>query len=340
MWGNRMKRFREGVPTLDDIDTINNECDVKERFPPEGLQIATYTNRDRDAINTALFDDLCVRSKPTDGSTLEMACVVFMDELHMTDSNKTPAPVQSNAVKKHFYENCSESDCNHRSKGRGRVDPMLKLYVNAPVMLTQNSDVANGEANGSRVFTKSIEIKAGETFFDLLLDNGTTICAIFASQVESITVEHENQDITPRQFEVLPQRFSFTCKMNIGEEDRFISMKGLQFPVISNTCTTGHKLQGCTVDSILANDWFYGANWAYVVLSRVKTMAGLYLRKRLSRDLRKYAKPEEMKRMLQVFADTIQMEMLTDVEYETLEASDYIAPAVPTVENRETEDAF
>ena len=54
-------------------------------------------------------------------------------------------------------------------------------------------------------------------------------------------------------------------------------MKGTQFPIISNSCTTGHKLQGYTVPKILVNDWYYGTNWAYIVLSRVKTMDGLYL---------------------------------------------------------------
>ena len=117
-------------------------------------------------------------------------------------------------------------------------------------------------------------------------------------------------------------------------------MRGLQFPIISNTCTTGHKLQGCTVDSILANDWFYGANWAYVVLSRVRTMAGLYLRKRLTRNLKKYAKPEAMKRMLKAFADSVQMEMLSDEEYTKLEETDYFLPATPGERELEPVDAF
>lgn len=107
-------------------------------------------------------------------------------------------------------------------------------------------------------------MKSGENAFDLLLDNGTTICGLFASRVQSITVQHEHEDITPRQFEIKPQVFSSTCMMNLGDQDRYIEMKGLQFPIISNTCTTGHKLQGCTVDSILTNDWYYGANWVYV----------------------------------------------------------------------------
>jgi len=209
-------------------------------------------------------------------------------------------------------------------------------------MLTLNSDVPSGEANGSRVILQSMDLKAGEESFDLLLDNGTTICGLFASQLESITVEHENEDITPRQFQIEPHLFSFTCMMKLGDEERYMAMKGLQFPVISNTCTTGHKLQGCTVDSILVNDWYYGANWAYVVLSRVKTMAGLYLTKPLTYDLKKYAKPETMKRMLKKFADTIQMEIFTEEQYKSLVESDHFSASVHHREQDSTEpaDAF
>ena len=106
--------------------------------------------------------------------------------------------------------------------------------------------------------------------------------------------------------------------MMVGDKELFAGMKGRQFPIISNSCTTGHKLQGCTVDSILANDWYYGANWVYVVLSRVKTMKGLYIRKPLSKDLKKYEKPTAMKEMLQKFTDTISVQMLDEEEYEEM----------------------
>jgi hypothetical protein len=36
----------------------------------------------------------------------------------------------------------------------------------------------------------------------------------------------------------------------------------------SNNATTGHKLQGSSVDSIFVHAWIY--EWAYVVLSRVR----------------------------------------------------------------------
>ena len=117
------------------------------------------------------------------------------------------------------------------------------------MMLTQNSDVANGEANGSRVRVEAVKL------------------SVYASQVDSICLEHENEDITPSQFELKSKTFNFQCRMNVKDAEFYTGMRGEQFPIISNSCTTGHKLQGCTVDSILANDWYYGANWPYAFFS-------------------------------------------------------------------------
>jgi len=60
-------------------------------------------------------------------------------------------------------------------------------------------------------------------------------------------------------------------------------MKGMQLPLVSNTATTGHKLQGSKVVNIFVLDWNYTTNWPYVVLSRVTTMRELFFRKKLQR---------------------------------------------------------
>ena len=56
-----------------------------------------------------------------------------------------------------------------------------------------------------------------------------------------------------------------------------------QIPANSNDATTGHKLQGMSKDVIIVSSWPTGGlslmfkNWEYVVLSRVRTLSGLYL---------------------------------------------------------------
>ena len=56
-----------------------------------------------------------------------------------------------------------------------------------------------------------------------------------------------------------------------------------------------------------------------MVLSRVKTMDGLYLRVKLSTDLSKYAKPQCMKNMLDTFKSTIAVKVLEEEEYQDIE---------------------
>ncbi len=56
-----------------------------------------------------------------------------------------------------------------------------------------------------------------------------------------------------------------------------------QIPANSNDATTGHKLQGMSKDVIIVLLWPTGGlslmfkNWDNVVLSRVRTLSGLYL---------------------------------------------------------------
>ena len=51
-----------------------------------------------------------------------------------------------------------------------------------------------------------------------------------------------------------------------------------QFNTIDNIATTGHKLQGVSLDNLVINTWNYGCpNWVYVALSRVRKLAGLVL---------------------------------------------------------------
>jgi hypothetical protein len=109
-------------------------------------------------------------------------------------------------------------------------------------------------------------------------------------------------------------------------------MKGRQVAFVSNTATTGQKLQGATLESIFVNDWRYDKNWAYVVLSRVTTMCGgeapndsatprtkgLFIRQPLSEDLTKYEASPRLKQMLRKFKAEKSPETLSEEDYAQL----------------------
>lgn len=65
-----------------------------------------------------------------------------------------------------------------------------------------------------------------------------------------------------------------------------------QFPVLPRMACTGHKVQGLTMDSILIPRW-KGATgqWAYVVLSRVRTRQGLFMLEQPAADFWAGARP-------------------------------------------------
>ena len=185
-------------------------------------------------------------------------------------------------------------------------------------MLTQNNDVPQGQANGSRLFVKRIKAIPGKQPHTMKLDCGTTINALFASQVKSIVLEQENSDIMPQVFEVEAKSWTFKTSLEIADSTIKVSLRGSQFPIISNSCTTGHKLQGCSLDEILVNDWCYQSNWAYVVLSRVRKMSGLYIRDPLTFDLKKYKKNQKLQDMLNKFGQSILIADITEAEYHTM----------------------
>ena len=203
-----------------------------------------------------------------------------------------------------------------KQQRKGRVDPVLKLHTGCPLMFTENSDVLNGQANGSRVRLEKIWLHPGERTFPVTLHCGAVVNGAMASQISCLEVKHVNPDMKPSRFDVEPQSFTFTVDMPIPGtfESETVRMKGKQFPLISNCATTGHKLQGCAVNNILVNEWHCKVNWAHVVLSRVRTMKGLCLRVPLSDDLEKCEMKQEMKGMLAEFEHELTLGVIEESE--------------------------
>ena len=128
-------------------------------------------------------------------------------------------------------------------------------------MLTQNSDVGNGQANGSRLTLHKVVVKRAECRWPLKLESGVTVNALYASQVCHVVVKHVATDVDPNIFAVETQVFPFSCKLEIEQGIKVNArMKGTQIPLVSNLCTTGDKLQGCGVDNLLVDKWYYGQN--------------------------------------------------------------------------------
>jgi hypothetical protein len=93
-------------------------------------------------------------------------------------------------------------------------------------------------------------------------------------------------EMSNRKFKLEPEQCSPKISIkryNTSSKKIEFCCKTTQIPANSNDTTTGHKLQGMSKDTIVVTSWLTEGlaamfkNWEYVVLSRVRTLSGLYL---------------------------------------------------------------
>ena len=273
-WGKLLQRIRDGKARDKDIKRINKHIKRNSTIPST-IRYASFYNRDRDAINTAIFEERLKACFAQSTSTPGFL-IVFSDNLLIQDSSKVYKQFTNPTM---FWESFGEDDIK-MSRGTGRMDPVLKLYLGCPVMLPTNINVALGQANGTQAIVEQVVLNHGEHTTTTRL-SGISVSAVFASQVHSIHLRHSNRQTQPQTFVVHPKKHCFKVQHR--------KMKATQIPILLNNATTGHKLQGSGVEELFVHNWSYVTNWVYVMLSRVKTMAGLYARNYLNPDLSKYA---------------------------------------------------
>jgi hypothetical protein len=319
-WGAILLRMRNGTVTLADIRNINRHILARRHKLPENIRYATYYNVDRDAINTALFQDRATQFFQKYGHTNGFI-MIFSDNIQVKNNSKTYIPFQKT---KFFWQQCGEDDIK-LPKGAGRMDPVLKLYIGCRVMLPTNVDVKNGQANGTQATVQQILLRENQQPHYVKLDNNVPMMAVFASQVASVLLKHSNERLEPQLFQVVPKNHTFSAKIpkpkilqtSPKNSTETIEMKATQVPIVINNATTGHKLQGCGVPTLFVHNWYYSTNWPYVMSSRVGTKKGLYARTTLSEDLSKYSVPESLTNMLHQF-EQLKPTQLTTENYQLI----------------------
>ena len=137
---------------------------------------------------------------------------------------------------------------------------------------------------------------------------GYWVRSISMEAVEYVEVEWQDCDKFVGTFRLTPRIHAFRVKYPISEfglNTRIQTSIELQYlPVIVNHAKTGHKLQGKTVKSLVIAEWSRVKNWAYVVISRVKTLSGLFLLKPVPEDI-DFSPAEEYLEMMTILRKTI-----------------------------------
>jgi hypothetical protein len=306
-----LKRFRDGAPTQTDIDKINSRVVTNETIVPNNIQYACPTNKERCAINNAIF---LKHLKNTHSQNQNEE-----SPLHtlMIGADKLMLSKQRGRGGKPFYcskllfEECSEANC--KKSNNSRIDPLLKLYLGCVIMLIQNTDVREGEANGCSCVVKTIELKPNVEIQRRCV-NGFWVNYVNADDVAIIKVVPESD--STKTFILMPEKHSgvrvhFPKPASLATDDdkrMYITMKMNQFSMNINHATTGHKLQGKSLDQLFISSWSYQRNWPYVLLSRARTLNGLFLRHKLKpafgKDSKDYTVPRELIKMMNRFETT------------------------------------
>ena len=278
-YGQCCLRFCLGHPTQSDFELINSCVIVSEDELPDNITYAVHMNKDRDAINIASFNKYLDHYGPS------KTVVILSDKMKIKSNVHGDFLLKDCAT---FWSNCGESDTV--SATWQRLDPVLKLYPGCKVMLTSNTNVKSGEANGSVGSIVKIKLKPNKNQFTIHYGN-CQVPAVYASDINYVAVKLDIQpDLPPKKIQ--PQNFTFECKYPLPEEfchgrmtTRTIKMKAIQLPFVSCTAVTGHKLKGAIKYHLFIPFWHYGThNWPYVMMSRVRTRAGLFLGEKLNQE--------------------------------------------------------
>jgi hypothetical protein len=185
-----------------------------------------------------------------------------------------------------LFEECSEGHVRNYSSQM--CAPLLCLFTGCHLMVTKNIDIPNGITNRTTCKFKKVILKAGVKLQRIKI-HGYWINDISTEDVEQIEVEWLNCDHFMGKFRLTTNIGTLRVKYPISEfgihSQISTSIELQHLPVIVNHATTGHKLQGKTVDSLVIEQWARTKNWAYVVFSRVRKLSGLFLARPIPDDL-------------------------------------------------------
>ena len=300
-----MPNMQNGVLSAKDRKILNsrviNGKDIKTPNPLE-TKYATFFNAKRSEINASVFRSyLKTFHKGKSESDIPLSAIVIKATTYW---NKSKIPLTFDQ-RKVLFEECSEA--NVRRNKSQMCAPLLCLFSGCNLMVKLNEDVVHGIANGTTCKFRKLVLKPG-TELEKIQMYGYWVNAISIETVEYIEVEWQDCDKFIGTFHLTPRVNTFRVKYPISEfglHTRIQASIEMEYlPVIVNHATTGHKLQGKTVKSLVIAEWSRVKNWAYVVLSRVKTLSGLFLVKPIPENI-DFSPSDEYLEMMTILRQTI-----------------------------------
>ena len=182
-----------------------------------------------------------------------------------------------------LLDECGDSDI--KNSKQSFVDPALKFFPNIPLMMNTNERINEKLANGTLCRGLYVKIKKGYHFVKENWE-GYMVNIISVNHIKHIVCSIDDSiETNQRYFIVKPESTLCTVRLHEWNNMTLEKIKITYLPLNSSISTTGHKLQGQTLNHLVINSWGYKCpHWIYVVLSRVTKLTGLILNQKLDEE--------------------------------------------------------
>ena len=281
-----MPKVRENGLSNEDREILNSRVidGLTLKIPnPKKTRFATFSNEKRCAINAHVFKhNLIQNHSECTESNICTSSIVIKAHAEWPQRN---IPL-SFGQRKLLFEECPEAKIKNTQSQR--CDPFLCLFDGCNVMVNENVDVENGIANGTTCIFKKAKLKPGAILYPIKM-HGYWVNSVSVDDVEHLQLQWQDSSRFIGTFKIRPQKATYKVLYPIVLLEKKIRTKTsiclTQFPIVINHATTGHKLQGKSLNKLVIAQWSRQKNWAYVVISRVRTLSGLYLTKKIPVDI-------------------------------------------------------
>ena len=276
VYGEIMRRHRKGKLTKNDMQTINSRFIKNSHvsLPPlPQIRCACYMNDERNAYNNVIFlMHIQATHQQTEDKSINCPYYTCIIKATMT--------YQGKALKKSMYnrilDDCGDSDVTNDSDTF--VDPALKFFHNIPLMMNTNEQIDKKLANGTLCRGLYIHLKTTCNFRNENWE-GYMVNTMYANEIDYLVCMHE---CNRNYFLVNPETRQCKVRFRMWNNMVLKKIRTTYLPINCNISTTGHKLQGITLDDLDINLFTYKCTyWAYVVLSRVRELDNLILNQKL-----------------------------------------------------------
>lgn len=291
-YGLILQRLCMGELVQADVDRINQRLvGTGGVVLPKNLEgdtcYACDRNSIRNAITAAIFREHLRQTHPEAGSDEEPPGHTVIIKSFIEPSISSDRKIGS--VMRRRIVQLGDNDMRQETT---LVSPHLCCYNGAYFMCNSNDDLKEqGTGNGTQGRLVRVKLNDNPTSYRCETWDGRKVWTVCASDVEYLEFEHyprRNGDSI--RFKLTPKRFYVTVKVlphDLATETITMKCRVTQLPLNASDAITGHKLQGLTKDNVIVKSWNRSRNWIYVVLSRVRTLSGLFIFQRLQlRDIK------------------------------------------------------